>query len=111
LLQYGLFVVTTLWLAKLVGRQNERLRLALLVGLLLNPFLISTVVDCFTEGFLASIVVLVIALTLNASRARRTIKATTTMVLSIDESAALRDRLLSDIAALLSHDNATSWDA
>jgi hypothetical protein len=72
LLQYGLFVVVTLWLAKLVGRQNERLSLAVLIGLLLNPFLISIVVDCFTEGLLASFVVLLVVLALSAAMSIRT---------------------------------------
>jgi hypothetical protein len=42
-------------------------------------------------------------------RMRGAAKATSTMVLSFDESAALRDRLLSEIAGLQSQDRATSW--
>jgi hypothetical protein len=42
-------------------------------------------------------------------RARGPVKSASTMVLSFDESAALRDRLLSEIVALPSQDSATSW--
>jgi hypothetical protein len=42
-------------------------------------------------------------------RTRATVKSASTMVLSFDESAALRDRLLSEIAAIQSQDSATSW--
>ena len=42
-------------------------------------------------------------------RLRRAEKTLSTTVLSSDESAALRDRLLGEIASLESHENATNW--
>jgi ERF superfamily protein len=41
--------------------------------------------------------------------ARQAIKSTSAPVLSADESAALRDRLLGEIAGLQSHESATNW--
>jgi hypothetical protein len=68
LVQYGLFLTSTLWLASLLRQEIPRFALAVLIGLLLNPFLISIVVDCLTEGLLASVMVLLTALILCASK-------------------------------------------
>ena len=66
--QYVLFVAATLWLAKLLSEHSPRFALAVLVGLLLNPFLLSIVVDCLSEGLLASVIVLLTALSVCATR-------------------------------------------
>jgi hypothetical protein len=66
--QYVLFVAATLWLAKLLSEHSPRFARAVLVGLLLNPFLLSIVVDCLSEGLLASVIVLLTALSVCATR-------------------------------------------
>src|SRR5262245_14628937 len=68
LVQYGLFVAATLWLTKLIREDSPRFALAVLVGLLLNPFLISIVLDCLSEGLLASVIVLLTALIICANK-------------------------------------------
>jgi hypothetical protein len=64
LIQYGIFVIASLWLAKLVWSRDRKLGCAILVGLLLNPFLISVVVDCLTDSLIAPVIVLLTALSL-----------------------------------------------
>jgi hypothetical protein len=69
LFQYSMFLTFTLWLARQVRVRNRNLSSAILVGLLLNPFIISIVVDCFSEGLLIPIFVLLTCLAIKAGKA------------------------------------------
>ena len=71
IVQYGLLLVATIWLSTLVRKYDPSFANAVLVGLLLNPFIISLVVDSFTEGLLAPVIVLLIALTIALGKAMR----------------------------------------
>jgi len=67
LVQYSIFLVASLWLANLVWRFDRKLGCAMLLGLLLNPFLISVVVDCLSEALIAPIGVSLAAFSLVAT--------------------------------------------
>jgi hypothetical protein len=60
--QFGLFLAATVWLASQVSHISRRLGLAILIGLLLNPLLVSLVTDALTEGLSVFLYVLLVAL-------------------------------------------------
>src|SRR4029077_4614956 len=68
LLQYGLFAGFSVCLSRQVRSLNTSLGFAILVGLLLNPFVISIVVDCFSEGLVIPIFVLLTSVAIAAGR-------------------------------------------
>ena len=67
--QYGLFLAATLWLVSLLTGLSRRLAVAALIGLLLNPLVISLVTDVLTEGLSIVLFVTLTALALSFSRA------------------------------------------
>src|SRR5262245_61280319 len=69
LTQYFMFLGFSLWLARQVRLRNRNLSFAILVGLLLNPFIISIVVDSFSEGLLIPIFILLTCLAIKAGTA------------------------------------------
>ncbi|WP_457094729.1 hypothetical protein [Microvirga sp. P5_D2] len=62
IVQFSLFFLTTLWLSRLTANISRRLSFAVLVGLLLNPLVISLVTDALTEGLSVSLYVMLAAL-------------------------------------------------
>lgn len=62
IVQFGLFFLTTLWLVHLTANISRVLSFAVLVGLLLNPLVISLVTDALTEGLSVSLYVILAAL-------------------------------------------------
>jgi hypothetical protein len=69
LVQVALFAVSVNWLSLIVSNR-PRWSLAVLAGLLLNPFLIDALTDTLTEGLIATISVLMVAVLIKAARAR-----------------------------------------
>ena len=70
--QLTLYGIATLWLASRVSTYSVTLGNAVIVGLLLNPILISLVADVLTEGVSLIIVVLALTLLLNSVQASTT---------------------------------------
>jgi hypothetical protein len=64
--QYLLFAGGTMGLWSCVPAHNTRLRTAILLGLLLNPWLIAQVTDALTEGLVLGLLVSAAALTVRA---------------------------------------------
>jgi hypothetical protein len=70
LVQYLLYAIVSLWLARRIRRENVALSYAVLAGLLVNPYLISIVSDCFSDSLLVPIFVLLTCLAVAVAKAR-----------------------------------------
>ena len=67
--QYALFLVFTLILSAKIGRISERWAWAVRLGLLLNPLLLSLVMDSLTEGLTIPLTILLVNCAVGADQA------------------------------------------
>lgn len=84
--QYILFLGSTIWLVTLIQREIPCLAYAILIGVLLNPFLLALIVETLTEGLTVTVCIILAALAIKVGKSEQT--SSFILVLSIGSAVA-----------------------